>query len=56
MTETEKLKLHLKNLIKEGEKNIVCNAEWLLSIIENSKADEDLEAPYRQIDLDGGQF
>ena len=56
MTESEKLKIHLKNLIKEGETNIVCNAEWLLSIIENSKVDEALEDLSSKVDLDGGKF
>tara|TARA_B110000444_G_C18610658_1_gene487487 strand:+ start:408 stop:578 length:171 start_codon:yes stop_codon:yes gene_type:complete len=56
MTETEKLKTHLKNLISKGETNIVCNAEWLLSIIENSKIDSDLAELSPKVDLDGGQF
>ena len=55
MTETEKLKLHLRNLIEKDQTDVVLNAKWLLDILENNDQPQNKDT-VGKVDLDGGQF
>tara|TARA_X000000950_G_C13460482_1_gene475704 strand:- start:310 stop:555 length:246 start_codon:yes stop_codon:yes gene_type:complete len=55
MTEIEKLKLHLSNLIEKNESTVVLNTKWLLQIL-NDYNDQPIEGEVGEVDLDGGQF
>ena len=55
MTEIEKLKLHLSNLIEKDQSDVVLNAKWLLSILENKDQPQE-KGTVDKVDLDGGQF
>lgn len=55
MTELEKLKLHLSNLIIKEQQDVVLNANWLLKILEDINYSSDQDT-VEEVDLDGGQF
>ena len=55
MTEIEKLKLHLSNLIEKNESTVVLNTKWLLQLL-NDYNDQPIEGEVGEVDLDGGQF
>ena len=55
MTDIEKLKLHLRNLIEKEQPDVVLNVNWLLTILEDSNYSSD-EGTVEQVELDGGQF
>jgi len=55
MTDIEKLKLHLKNIIEKDQQDVVVNAKWLLNILEDNNFSSNKDAVER-VELDGGQF
>lgn len=55
MTDIEKLKLHLRNLIEKEQQDVVLNSKWLLTILEDNNFSSDKDT-VEQVELDGGQF
>lgn len=55
MTDVDKLKLHLRNLIQKEQHDVVLNASWLLNILQDEKLSSEQET-VDEVDLDGGQF
>ena len=55
MTDIEKLKLHLKNIIEKDQQDVVVNAKWLLNILEDNNFSSNKDT-VEKVELDGGQF